>query len=487
MCLPQTILAYNNLIRSTTRKVSHMAIACPICGSANQEGTGRCHSCGAPLPIMDLPEIIAPDAPAPGASIGTAAPAGESTTPPLVDPPAERVDADGQGRVEQGPLRRTVFQEAPPPPMTPPPVPSPPPVAGFEPPPPELEVQPAVAAALKPPPPEPAAESTSATAQGKAGADRAEAPPAAGGAPGEQKPEPSPAGGAPTQEWAAVQQWPWAYQPYGMPGAAAMYPWMFPYPLTGYYSPAFGFLPCPYPPVYPQFAMPWYGAGPYGQVQYPVAAANQPAQQRERRAPGSGRKGLVITLLILLLLLVVGGAVAAYFLLTGESKKSFNLGDATAVGADVEFRDMVLRQDGDVLTLSGKYDNNTESKGDAVITVQAIGNGGTTRVAFTVAVETGTGKSFTEQSAAGPMKLSGATLGSIVFESREEYDSGDTNGESSAPWEVEQSVPEESVPLEEEQSVPYESAPGYEEFFEESIPGQTGSLFPSGTPGTSVI
>jgi hypothetical protein len=231
--------------------------------------------------------------------------------------------------------------------------------------------------------------------------------------------------------------------------------------------------------------MPYYGAAGYGQVQYPVAAA--PAQQAARAAPRRGHKGLWITLLVIfLLLLVAGAAVGAYFLLKDESNKSFKLGDATAVGADVEFRDMVLSKNGDVLTLSGKYDNNTESEGDAVITVQAIGGGGSSRVAFTVPVDTGTGRSFTEQSAIGPMKLSGATLGSIVFESREEYDSEETDGESSAPLEVEEPV-EESVPLEEEQSVPYESEPGYEEFLEESVPGQSGSLFPSGKPDASVI
>jgi hypothetical protein len=135
--------------------------------------------------------------------------------------------------------------------------------------------------------------------------------------------------------------------------------------------------------------------------------------------------------------------VAAAILLTGKTNATFRIGDGTVVGADVEFRDMVLRQDGDILILSGTYDNNTKNEGEVFVTVQAISKGQEQLVSFTVPVEAGKGKSFTQQKAAGSIKLSGATLSSLVFKGGGGSNSGNN---STYPWDQQSAPNQQSAP-----------------------------------------
>ncbi len=209
---------------------------------------------------------------------------------------------------------------------------------------------------------------------------------------------------------------------------------------------------------FPQMAHPYqnpqysYGAmpGPYG----------APAARRKRMRP------LFIVLIILGVLIVVGGGVAAAILLSGSSNASFNLGDGSVVGSNIEFHNMVLKQQGDTLTLSGTYDNTGKYAGDVVVTVQAAEKGGQEQLlSFTVSVVSGSGKTFRQQKSAGSTKLSGATLSAIVASGSTQDNTGTNTfpfgtesspGSSSTPSSSSSTEFPSSIP---ESSTPYESVP----------------------------
>lgn len=133
-----------------------------------------------------------------------------------------------------------------------------------------------------------------------------------------------------------------------------------------------------------------------------------------------------LVLVIVAAILVIGGGVAAAVLLTGESKSSFKLGNGTALGAKIDFKNMVIKQYGSTLTLTGSYDNKAKKEGNAYITVQAIKKGSEDEVSFTVPIVKGSSKSFTAKKTVS-YKLSGATLGSILFKGEEGSEEDGTN------------------------------------------------------------
>ena len=255
----------------------------------------------------------------------------------------------------------------------------------------------------------------------------------------------------------------WGYgvpQPYG---AAFASPWYSPYPMQGFPSPFPGFFGWPFPTPYmppPCMAMAYQMGFPYQNPQYPYGAMpgphGAPAARRKRMRP------LYIVLIILGVLIVVGGGVAAAILLSGSSNASFNLGDGSVVGSNIEFHNMILKQQGDTLTLSGTYDNTGTYKGEVVVTVQAAGQGGQEQLlSFTVSVVSGSGKTFRQQKSAGSVKLSGATLSSIVATGSTQDNTGTNTfpfgtesspGSSSTPsssssTEFPSSIPESSTPF----------------------------------------
>ena len=148
-----------------------------------------------------------------------------------------------------------------------------------------------------------------------------------------------------------------------------------------------------------------------------------------------------IVILITVLLLLAGGGVAAFLLLKGESKTSFELGDGSVVGTEIEFNDITLKQDGNNLTLSGTYNNKSKSKGSVSVTVQATSKSTEQSINFTVPVVSGSGKSFTQKKTTN-IKLESAALGPLFFVGtgsyEEETNSSSTNG-STYPWENESS------------------------------------------------
>jgi hypothetical protein len=270
------------------------------------------------------------------------------------------------------------------------------------------------------------------------------------------------AGAGWTGDWPDAWQWPYGQQPYGWQQAysapqVGCSPWYPPYPMYNYPSPFMGMYGWPYwmpyfMPPYPYPMMPYpYGYG--GQVPYPAAAPYpcEPyppvpmpygAYQGQQQAPaGAARprktRPLYTALIIILLLILIGGGVAAAVLLTGSTSASYRLGDSSVTGADIEFRGMLLSQKGNVLTLSGTYDNNTKYEGEVVVTVQALTGGNEQPIIFTVPVVPGTGKSFSQQKSAESLKLSGATLSSLVYTGNTGGSSGtgsNSSGTSSYPF-----------------------------------------------------
>ncbi len=213
-----------------------------------------------------------------------------------------------------------------------------------------------------------------------------------------------------------------------------MYLWPYWMP---YFMPPYSMMPYPYglpaqPPVpaYPVQQQP-YAAYPVQQQPYPGEA------RRKRTRP------LYIVLIIIGLLVVIGGAAAAVLLLTGNTSATYRLGDRSVTGADIEFREMVLKQNGNMLVLTGTYDNNTKNEGKVVVTIQGISKGSEQLLSFNVPVVPGTGKTFSKQNSSSSVKLSGATLSSLVYQSS----TGTSPSNSSYPWSsTPQTTPQESTP-----------------------------------------
>jgi hypothetical protein len=198
-----------------------------------------------------------------------------------------------------------------------------------------------------------------------------------------------------------------------------MAPYCTPYYPYGFGWPYPGFGWWPYPPPYFSCPLPFMSyPGAYGGYQAGQQYAFAAPAPRKRMRP------LYIILIVIGALIIIGGGVAAAVLLTGNTNATFRIGDGEVTGADITFSDMVLKQEGETLTLTGSYDNNTKSEGDVIVTIQPISKSQEQLISFTVPVESGTNKSFTEQKPAGSIELSGATLSSLVFEYGSTLDSG---------------------------------------------------------------
>jgi len=174
-------------------------------------------------------------------------------------------------------------------------------------------------------------------------------------------------------------------------------------------------IPCP-PMPYAPYPM---------QQQYPM--------QQYATQPRPGLRPVYIVLIIIGVLLVIGGCVAAAILLTGDSTSSFKLGDATVKGVDIEFRDMVITQEGSTLALTGTYDNNSNREGSVYVPVKVVTEGSQQTVSFTVPVDPNSGERFAKAKDVS-FTISGATLGSLTFQGSSSYDddgddSWDSNGD----------------------------------------------------------
>jgi hypothetical protein len=164
-------------------------------------------------------------------------------------------------------------------------------------------------------------------------------------------------------------------------------------------------------------------------------------------------KTVYIVLLIIGVLLLIGGAVTAAVLLTGNGKSSFNLGDGSVTGVDIDFKNMKLTQSGSTVTLIGTYDNNTKREGKVMVTVQGMSNGNEQLLSFTVPVGPGKGKPFTQKKTSSA-RLSGATLGALIYESS----STSPSNTNTYPWETTPTTPNSSTEPTVPQSFP-ESSP----------------------------
>jgi len=231
------------------------------------------------------------------------------------------------------------------------------------------------------------------------------------------------------------------YWPEGMQGYGYGFPMMSPYGAYGPY-PSFGFFPpMPFFGGYPPYGSPYmppYGPPP-GSYPAPYGAqapAPYPGAYPQPYGAHKRMKTVYIVLIIVGVLLLIGGAVTAAVLLTGNGKSSFNLGDGSVTGVDIDFKNMKLAQSGSSVTLTGTYDNNTKREGSVIVSVQGISNGNEQLLSFTVPVDPGKGKPFTQKKSSSA-KLSGATLGALIYESS----TTNPSNSNTYPWETAPSSP----------------------------------------------
>lgn len=426
-----------------------MALQCPRCGTINEDGSHGCSSCGVAfkLPGRQAGAQAPADGQAPGLQASPAAGRPSAAGPPTAGAAQPRP----QGAVT-APPRPAAAATAPPQPAG---------TKAFAPLKPEepdgKASQVAAAAATGPMPVVPAAGTAPSTGV-PAGAPRpaVEEPgsPAAAAAPAATPSQAMPYGygmypGWAEQQAAAAAMMPYAmgmapFAPYGPYGFFSPYAFMPPMPFFGGYSPFYPpFMPS-YPPPMP-YSAPYAGAAPYPSP-YPSPYA---------QAPRGRMKTLYIVLIIIGVLLLIGGAVTAAVLLAGNGNSAFNLGDASVTGTDIDFKDMVLKQESGQLVLTGTYDNNTKRSGDVYVTIQTASGGTEGLISFTVPVVPGKGHSFTEKKASSA-KISSATLGTLIYTSDSidtdtstyPWDEGRTTTPSTSPRTVPETVPE-TVPFDE--------------------------------------
>ena len=216
----------------------------------------------------------------------------------------------------------------------------------------------------------------------------------------------------------------------------------------------------PYSPYgyFPSF-MPMYPGGPYAlQLCFPYPyppipftpypmQPGYPMQPYATSRPRAGMRPVYIVLIIIGVLLVIGGCVAAAILLTGQGGSSFKLGNGTVKGVDIEFRDITLTQEGNRLALTGTYDNGSKREGNVSVAVQVISNGSQQTLSFKVPVEPGSGERFATGKDVS-FTISGATLGSLVFQAEEGYEEDGTP----YPRDEEDSTEDRTTPSDKENS-----------------------------------
>jgi len=175
------------------------------------------------------------------------------------------------------------------------------------------------------------------------------------------------------------------------------------------------------------------------QQQYPM--------QQYATQPRPGLRPVYIILIIIGVLLVIGGCVAAAILLTGDGTSSFKLGDGTVKGIDIEFRDVVITQEGNTLALTGTYDNNSKREGSVCVSVNVVSDGSEQAVSFKVPVDANSGERFATAKDVS-FTISGATLGSLVFQAEEGYEEDGTQ----YPMDEEDSTEDRTTPSDKEKS-----------------------------------
>lgn len=415
-----------------------MPLLCTRCGAHNSEGHEACAVCGNPLagaPLVQAPGQAVPY------GVGAASGAGRATPVPPVPGRQQAVPGARQAAPATGPQHAAPG--------------SPPEVTGA---PPEEQVAAAdvstgdLQAGERPVPDVPAQAPAGLEADAGSGAPSAPCP-------GQQLTGQYPLPPAAFPGFGYPVQMPYGY-PAWQEGQGYVPPFGYPCPpmspFGGFgFVPPYGFMPpMPWPGPYPQYGMPYYlqaqppvYPGTYGvQAPYPAPYPGLFAPRKQRM------KAVYIILIIIGVLVLIGGAVTAAILLTGNGKAAFKLGDGSVTGADVEFRDLELKQEGSTLTLTGKYDNNTKKEGKVYLTVEAVSNGSEQLLNFTVPVTPGKGHSVSQKKTES-LKLSQATLGALIFQGSYSSDDNGT-GSDAYPWDT---SPDDgsTTPYPDESTAPY--------------------------------
>ncbi len=219
-----------------------------------------------------------------------------------------------------------------------------------------------------------------------------------------------------------VAPWPYPYFPYVYPGA---------YPHQYYYY------------VYPQPAPRFLTQQEY--VGHPTNLPKQnypqpyeqPIEPRQLFRPDTGqmkmpftrRKSFWIAMIVIFLLIFAGAAGFYFFYLKGKAARTFDLGNATVVGANIEFKDMTLTQKGDVLTLKGKYENDSKREGTVTVTLDATSPDGTGEIlSFDIPVEGSSSQPFSK-TITKKISIKSLSVGALILSSGS---SSDTY--QSYPW-----------------------------------------------------
>lgn len=254
------------------------------------------------------------------------------------------------------------------------------------------------------------------------------------------------------QQYAMMAQYPYAMPSPFWPPMGPFYPGMTgPFPMMPFAPPGmppYGFPPQPMGPM----------AGPYAGYGQPMQQQPYGAPWQPGPGPGPGptmgpgqwppkkrHTGLIVTIVIIVVLLIAGGVTAA-ILLTRKTKSSFNLGSGSVIGASIEFTNLRLSQNGSSLTLTGSYKNSSKKKGTCTLTIQGVSGGTERMISFSIPISSGSSTTSFTQRKTSSAKLSGATLGPIVFNSS----SPSINDSETSPW--------DSSPYGSE-TLPYESSP----------------------------
>ncbi len=218
--------------------------------------------------------------------------------------------------------------------------------------------------------------------------------------------------------------WSYTYLPY-------VYPAPYPYHgYSGYQQPAYGnfppkgyWNPAGYPAPIPAQSAPQPGHLPLDTQRgmIPSAFAGKNALRR--------RRSFWITMIVIFLL-IIGGAAASWFVFfKGKGAKTFDLGNGTVVGADIEFKNMTLTQKGEILTLKGKYENNSRREGTVTVTLDVISSDGTGELlSFEIPVKSLTTRSFSK-TRTRKVSIKSISIGALVLSSN----SGSRKYES-YPW-----------------------------------------------------
>ncbi|MBN1289768.1 MAG: hypothetical protein JXA49_09060 [Actinobacteria bacterium] len=219
-----------------------------------------------------------------------------------------------------------------------------------------------------------------------------------------------------------------------------MVPPLFPF-LPGWPYPQFMVMPAacyPFSGMYPQnYGHCYPGFGP----QYPPTQS-PPRQQYSsaHEAPRKRRVGAgVIALIVILVLAVIGGGALGVYYLVKPGNPDIDLGSASVPGENIEMKNLTLVQKEGAAVLSGTYENQGTRQGEVIISVNGTSEGTEQVLSYNVPIKAETTENFSV-SQSTQIKFSNASLGSILFRrsSSSTYDNngGDGNDNSGTyPWE----------------------------------------------------